>query len=55
MRTGSLPWFLSYVIKLDCGAKYVAVEQRYWHYKLSLILHLTLIFLTHRGEEKGEQ
>jgi hypothetical protein len=26
MRTGSLPWFLTYVMKFDCGTKYVPVE-----------------------------
>jgi hypothetical protein len=49
MRTGSLPWFLSFVIKFDCGAKYVAVEQRYWHYKLTFnIAFNTDIFNTQR-------
>jgi len=26
MRTGSLSWFLTYVMKFDCGTKYVPVE-----------------------------
>jgi hypothetical protein len=26
MRTGSLPWCATYVIKFDCGTKYLPVE-----------------------------
>jgi len=55
MRTGNLPWFLTYVMKFDCDTKCGPVEWRKWHYELTFILNLTLLCLTHRGEEQGEQ